>query len=95
MASVDIGCYRERAQLSWLHSATKILRNEGFLRFWRGYPAYFVRVSVMAFALGHLLRGSTLAGSQWWRLQCCPHGLIILVSREYIIQSYDSFFQLS
>ena len=48
--------------------AKKILAEEGVLRFWRGYPAYFVR--------------------------CCPHGLIILVSKEYITGAYKTTFGL-
>eukprot|EP01048_Picozoa_sp_COSAG05_P009382 COSAG05_NODE_767_length_7468_cov_379.770118_3_plen_296_part_00 len=48
--------------------ARKILRQEGLFRFWRGYPAYFVR--------------------------CCPHGLIILISKEYITSAYKGAFGL-
>ena len=51
-----------------VHCASRIFKEEGPLRFWRGYPAYFFR--------------------------CCPHGLIILISREYIVQSYNSIFGL-
>lgn len=48
--------------------AVKIVKNEGVLRFWRGYFAYFTR--------------------------CCPHGLLLLVTREYIVNGYNSAFGL-
>eukprot|EP01052_Picozoa_sp_SAG31_P032917 SAG31_NODE_3660_length_4013_cov_3.345938_2_plen_106_part_00 len=50
------------------HCGYRIFSEEGPLRFWRGYPAYFFR--------------------------CCPHGLIILISQEYIKKAYNRAFSL-